>query len=113
MTRLDDVLVARGLRAHERYLVKLDVEGGERRVLEGFVPLLSTAESAALQVGVIHASEKDLQWMIAHFFFHLVSRTDMIPVPVATVDDHWRLLATGSFHELDAVLSTHLLGHSL
>jgi FkbM family methyltransferase len=113
MARLDDALVAKGLRAHERYLVKLDVEGGERQVLEGFVPLLSSAESAALQVEVIHASEEDLQWMIAHFFFHLVSQTGLVPVPVATVDDYWRLLVSGCFHELDAVLSTQLLEHSL
>lgn len=113
MARLDDALVAQGLRAHERYLVKLDVGGGGRQVLEGFVPLLNSAESAAVQTEVIHASEEDLQWMIGHFFFHLVGQTDLVPVPVATVDDYRRLLASGCFHELDAVLSTQLLEHVL
>jgi FkbM family methyltransferase len=113
MTRLDDFLTARGLRAPERYLVKIDVEGGERPALEGFLPLLTDAASATLMVEVKHTTEEDLRWMIDAFFLHLVSRADMAPVPVATVRDYRRLVASGFFHEEDAVLSTHLLGTDL
>jgi hypothetical protein len=109
ITRLDDFLVARDPRPGERYLVKVDVEGGERQVLEGFLPLLGGAAAARLQVEVIHASDADRAWMIEHFYLHLISIQGLVPVPVNSVRDYHRLLSSGRFYALDAVLSTEIL----
>jgi FkbM family methyltransferase len=113
MTRLDDFLAERRRDAHERYLVKIDVEGGERQVLEGFRSSLEEAELATLLVEVAHASDEDLRWMLESFFVHLVARGDVqaapVAVPVPSLQEFRILQEDESFHAQDAILSTCLL----
>jgi FkbM family methyltransferase len=109
VTRLDTFLEARGVRPDERYLLKVDVEGGERQVLEGFLPLLDLGTTARLLVEIIHASDADRAWMIEHFYLHLISKDTLVPVPVNSVRDYHRLCSSGRFYELDGLLSTEIL----
>ena len=85
-TRLDDFLVQRGLRSHERFLVKVVRWcGSERRVREGFSQVLTTADTAKVQVRITETRPADLEWMIETLVLHLVGLVEMNSVPVATL----------------------------
>lgn len=108
-TRLDDFLLARDLKAGSSILVKVDVEGGERGVLAGLVPLLPLAGEVLVQAEVAHASDQDLAWMADRFVLHLVDTATFVPVPAASAADVRRLLDGGRCYRQDAVLAPDVL----
>jgi len=109
MIRLDDFFRTRGIGPGEKVLIKIDVEGGERQVLEGLLSTLRAVEQVLIQSEILHTPEDDLKWVIGTFFLHLVAIPDLTLVPVATLGDYSRLMETGRFYPQDAVLATSLL----
>ena len=103
--RLDEFLLAHAVRAGSSVLVKVDVGGGEREVLDGLLPALPLLGEILVQVDVAHAADGDLAWMADRFVLHLVDTATCTPVPAASVADARRLLAGGRCHRQDAVLA--------
>ena len=111
--RLDEFLLDHGFRPGDNLLVKVDVEGGELGVLRSLVPVLPLAGVVLMQVEIAHTPDHDLEWMIGHFFLHVIDENSFIAVPVATLADLGRLLGGGRVYRQDAVLSTRVLEGAL
>lgn len=112
-TRLDEFLVGRGVPPGSSLLVKVDVEGGERDVLTGLLPVLPLVADALVLAEVAHTPDADLEWMAAQFCLHLVDAASLVPVPAATAADARRLLDTGRYHRQDALLALRPLDGAL
>ena len=112
-TRLDEFLLAHDFRPGDNVLLKVDVEGGELGVLRSIVPVLPLAGEVLMQVEIAHTPEPDLEWIIGHFFLHVIAEDSLVAVPVATLADLRRLLRGGRFYRQDAVLSTRVLEGAL
>jgi FkbM family methyltransferase len=110
---LGELLAARGFVDGQRCLLKIDVEGGERSVLEGFEPLRERCGTLAVQAEILHTGDDDLRWMLEHYVMHLVELSTSSLAPVASLADLRSLLGTGRYYGQDAVLSTDLLTDAL
>jgi FkbM family methyltransferase len=109
MVTLSDVLMRADVDKSSDVFVKIDIEGGEAEALRGLAPVTPLLGSLVIQAEIMRAPDDDLAWMISHWVLHLIDERTLIPVPVATIDDLHRLLSTGRFYQLDAVLSTSIL----
>lgn len=108
--RLDEFLIAAGLSASERVLVKIDVEGGERDALVGLKGVAPLVERLVVQAEIARCSDEDLSWIIANYVLHLISLDGLRPMPVASVRDLRRLQSTGRFYAQDGLLAADVIG---
>ena len=89
-----------------RLLIKIDVEGHEVAVLRGLDELHDELAEFAALVEILHATNADLEWLLAHFAVELCEAQTMTLTRVenATPTELRELLATKRYYAQDAVL---------
>jgi FkbM family methyltransferase len=104
--RLDEYLREHGVSAAGSVLIKIDVEGDERKVLDGIESLRRGARELVIHAEIFHLPDDDLQWMLARYAFHLVDKNSDTLVLVESIERLRELLGTDRYYGQDAVLST-------
>lgn len=105
VVRLDEYLDATPEGTRDRVLVKIDVEGGERDVLEGLESLRGHGRELMVQAEILHSSDEELRWMIRRYVVHLAHKVTNDLVPVARVSELREMVSSGEYYAQDAVLA--------
>jgi FkbM family methyltransferase len=105
-TTLAAVVGSRTIGVAPRVLVKIDVEGHEQGVLEGAMALIEQAERFAALVEILHADDRSLNWLIAHFEIELYDKQTkkLVPVSVTNASELRAEIAAKQYYPQDAVL---------
>jgi FkbM family methyltransferase len=109
VVRLDTYLARVTTKTNGRLLVKIDVEGSERSVLEGLDTLRTHAIEIVILAEILHISDEDLQWILDRYVVHLADKGSPALLPVVTVSEFRDGIASGRYQFQDAVLATEPL----
>lgn len=105
-TTLAALIADGGPVSHIRALVKIDVEGYERQVLQGVMDIAGALARFEALAEIDHLSPDQLRWVCDRFDLELYERAtrEFVRVEPATAERLTELVASGRYYPHDAVL---------
>ena len=111
-TTLAAVVGARSAGQRVRVLTKIDVEGHEAAVLKGASEMIDDAEAFAALVEILHATDQELDWLLANFAIELYDPQSaaLVRIDARAAHELREAIASKGYYPQDAVLRRRTRG---